>query len=192
MWQISSIYQFTQQSFELSYTCLLSGPTLSSILQAASECYLYVPNIKIEVQSQDLWSDMVCLYKDKLDFKKKLRISLDNQPAIDTGGVRRQVYTSVFTQFATNEHFRLFDGPNNCLRPACTADARSSGLLKILGSMVAHSVCQDGVGFPYLSQTCYAYVAGGEERALKFATLEDLPMDSAGFISQVCVYNPSY
>ena len=57
--------------------------------------------------------------------------------------------------------------------------------MKILGSMVAHSICQDGVGFPYLSLTCYWYIVGGEEKALQFACIEDVPADSAFIISQV-------
>ena len=116
----------------------------------------------------------------------RLRIILDGKPSIDTGGVRRQVYSSVFDNFAHNHTIRLFDGPENHLRPVCTAEARSSGLFKILGVMIAHSICQDGIGFPYLSPTCYWYMVGGEEKALQFATVQDLPADSAMVISQVC------
>lgn len=79
---------------------------------------------------------------------------------------------------------RLFDGPQNHLRPVCTAEARSCGLLKILGTMIVHSICQDGIRFPYLSPTCYWYITG-EEKALQFATVEDVPADSAMIISQV-------
>ena len=50
---------------------------------------------------------------------------------IDTGGVRRQVYTLAYEAFATNQFIRLFDGPEHHLRPAYSAEARSSGLLKI-------------------------------------------------------------
>ena len=122
MKQVSSIYSFTG---ERSFLCLSAGPTLASILVAVSEHYMFTPKKGVE-----------------------LCITLDNQPAIDIGGVIRQVYSSVFTEFPTNKFFQLFDGPINYLRPACTADARSSGLLKLLGKMVAHSICQDGVGFP--------------------------------------------
>ena len=62
---------------------------------------------------------------------------LDGKPSIDTGGVRRQVYSSCYESFAQNRVVRLFDGPENHLRPVCTAEARSSGLFKVLGTMIA-------------------------------------------------------
>ena len=127
-----------------SFLCLSAGPTLASILVAVSEHYIFTPKLKVAIESEDLWNDVVALYKKGVE----VCITLDNQPAIDIGGVIRQVYSSVFTEFPTNKFFQLFDGPINYLRPACTADARSSGLLKLLGKMVAHSICQDGVGFP--------------------------------------------
>ena len=52
--------------------------------------------------------------------------------------------------------------------------------------MIAHSICQDGCGFPYLSPTCYSYLIGGEDRALELVSLEDLPADSASVVSLVC------
>jgi len=52
--------------------------------------------------------------------------------------------------------------------------------------MIAHSICQDGIGFPYLSPLCYWYLVGGEEKALEYGvTTEDLPDDAAHLISQV-------
>ena len=130
---------------------------------------------------------MVGQYKSpNMYLHSRLRIILDGKPSIDTGGVQRQVYSSIFDNFAHNHTIRLFDGPENHICPVCTAEARSSGLLKILGVMIAHSICQDGIGFPYLSPTCYWYMVGGEEKALQFATVQDLPADSAMVISQVC------
>ena len=82
-------------------------------------------------------------------------------------------------------YVRLFDCPENHLCPACTAEARSSGLIKILATMISLSICQDGVGFPYLSPTCYWYMISGEEKALQYATINDMPADSAMIISQV-------
>lgn len=81
----------------------------------------------------------------------------------------------------------IFDGPENHLCPACTAKVRSSGLLNILGTMVARSICQDGIGFPFLSLTCYWYIVAGEEKGLEFATIEDVSADAAYLIKQVRV-----
>ena len=51
------------------------------------------------------------------------------------------------------------------------ATNRCSGMFNILGSIVEHSILQDGIGFPYLSTVCYWYVAAGQEtkKAFSFA-----------------------
>ena len=99
------------------------------------------------------------------------------------------MYSRVYADFAgastSGVPIKLFDGPPNQLRPVCTAEARSSGLFKVLGSMVAHSICQDGIGFPYLSPACYWYIISGEDKALQFVGVENLPADSASIVSSV-------
>lgn len=185
--QVSALYDFSGYDSKRCSNCLLHGPTLGAILEMINDRFLQYPKLKVSVDFDDMWADMVGQYKSpNMYLHSRLRIILDGKPSIDTGGVRRQVYSSVFDNFAHNHTIRLFDGPENHLRPVCTAEARSSGLLKILGVMIAHSICQDGIGFPYLSPTCYWYMVGGEEKALQFATVQDLPADSAMVISQVC------
>ena len=104
---------------------------------------------------------MVAQYKSpKLYLHSRLQVILDGKPSFDTGGVRRQVYSSCYETFAHNRAVRLFDGPENHLRPVCTAEARSSGLFKILGTMIAFVKMEL---FPYLSPTCYWYMVGGGE-----------------------------
>ena len=61
-----------------------------------------LPRVRIQVDSNDIWSDVTAVYKNYDDYNTKLRIQLDNQPALDTGGVRRQMYTTVFRNFANN------------------------------------------------------------------------------------------
>lgn len=117
---------------------------------------------------------------------KQLRVALHNQPALDTGGVRSQVYSSVYGAFLSNKYVKLFDGPLHCRRPLCTAESRSSGLFKVLGTMVAHSISQDGIGFPHFSPVCYWYMVG-EERALEFVSIDDLGADAASVVSKVTV-----
>ena len=99
---------------------------------------------------------MVGYYKSsKADFNVAIRIALTGEMSIDTGGIRRQAYTQVYSEFAQNKHIHLFDGPTNLLRPVVSASARSSGVMKILGKMISHSMYQDDIGFPYLSAVCY-------------------------------------
>ena len=80
---------------------------------------------------------------------------MDSSRAIDTGGVRRHVYTMAYSDLIHNKHIKLFDGPANHARPYSSAETRGSGIFKALGMMVGHSSMQDGV-FPFFLR----YVTG--------------------------------
>ena len=110
---------------------------------------------------------------------------ITGQPAIDVGGVRAQLYSTVYGAFAQNERITLFDGDVRYLRPRYSAEARSSGLLKILGMMVGHSIMQDGIGFPYFLPVCYWYLAGKEQKALESLSVKDLNEDVGFLVTKV-------
>jgi hypothetical protein len=181
--QILQVYRASGDDFEASMECMLGGPTIITLLNNSFE---QQSSVKIKVDEDDVWQDIVVHYKSPaVDLRKKLQVRVQNQPAIDTGGVRRQVYDTVFNEFVSNKHIKLFGGPSHSCRPTCTAESRSCGLFKVLGLMVAHSIAQDGVGFPYLSPTCYWYMVGGEEKAIEYISLCDVGADTAAVVSQV-------
>ena len=193
--QISALYDFTCHDFDKTMECLLLGPDLNSILKLMSKVSKTCPVVKIHVDEDDIMSDLVYFYKvSDTDISRcRIRIRLNGQPAIDTGGVRRQIYTSVLQQFSENLPFKLFDGPSNSLRPHYSAATRCSGMFKVLGTIVGHSIFQDGIGFPYLSPACYWYIAAGEEEAQQYLTLDDVGADCCSFVNQVSTtfYNSS-
>ena len=80
----------------------------------------------------------------------------------------------------------LFDGTARHLRPPCSAEARASGLFRVLGIMLGHSLLQSGMGFPYLAPQCYWYVVGREEQALENLSVEDLNADVGALVKKVC------
>ena len=147
------------------------------------------PIVKVHIDEDEVLPDLVAFYKtSNVDISKcRIRIRLNGQPAIDTGGIRCQVYTTVLQQFSENQPFKLFDGPPNSLRPHYSATTRSSGLFKVLGSIVGHSIFQDGNGFPHLSAVCYWYIAAGEETAMQYLSLDDVGADCCHFINEVSV-----
>ena len=185
--QIQVIFNLSGNNFDTSMECLLSGPTTESIVELACRRYESYPVVKISIDEDDVWADLVSYYKASMtDHKEsRIRIRMFNMPAIDTGGVRRQIYTTTFREFAENKHVRLFDGPPNHLRPFYSAEARSSALFKVFGTMVGHSILQDGIGFPYFSPLCYWYIAVGEEAALQNSSLKDVGEDVKEFITKV-------
>lgn len=87
------IYRASGDDFEACVECILEGPTTSSILSMLNAMFSKQPVTKLEVDTEDMWQDMVVHYKSPtLDTMERLRIVLLNQPPIDSGGVRRQVY----------------------------------------------------------------------------------------------------
>ena len=185
--QVICIFKLSGYNFDTSMECLLAGPTSESILKLTESLYEKFQSTKVHVDEDDAWCDLVSFYKGTTPNLRlcRVRICLTDQPPIDTGGIRRQLYTTVFQDFADNKHVNLFDGPPTLLRPRYSAQARSSGLFKILGTMVGHSLLQDGIGFPYLSPLCFWYIAAGEEEAMQHASLCDVGCDTVDFISKV-------
>ena len=54
-----------------------------------------------------------------------------------------------------------------------------------MGTMVAYSIAQDGIGFPHFSPVCYWYIVGGQERGIEFMSEDGLGGDVAQFVSKV-------
>lgn len=180
---MSVVFQLSGCDFDKTLNSLLKGPTRKSIIQLANERYTVA---KVKLDEQDLLSDFVACYKSTL--QSRVTVILAHQSVIDTGGVRRQTYTRVFQMFAENNYIKLFDGTARNLRPHYSTQARSSGLLKILGSMVGHSILQDGIGFPYLSPLCYWYVIKGTDTTLNYVTLNDIGEDAKYIVTKVHIY----
>lgn len=185
--QVCVIFDLACHDFDITMECLLSGPDLNNILKLMSKVSKTYPVVKVHIDQGETWSDLVSFYKaPNVDISKcHVRICLNDQPAIDTGGIRCQMYTSVLQQFSENLPYRFFDGPPNSLRPYYSAANRSSGIFKILGRIVGHSIFQDGIGFPYLSALCYWYMAAGEQAALQYLSPNDVGADCSNFICQV-------
>lgn len=143
--QVMCTYCIANDNFDAAMECLLEGPTLDSLLALHCKRCRGVSAAKVYVDSYDMWADLVGYYKSpSSDMHRPIRIVLDNQPAIDTGGIRRQVYTQVFQEFADNKHMRMFEGPLHHLRPVFSAEARPSGLFTVLGTMIAYSIAKMG------------------------------------------------
>ena len=50
-----------------------------------------------------------------------------------------------------------------------------SGLMTVVGKMIAHSIVQCGVGFPFLSPVCYWYLITGDvSEAISYGNIEDV------------------
>ena len=137
---------------------------------SASQIVLFCP-----VKKQILLVESIfAFYKGpRFDCHCELRIALREQPAIDTGGVRRQILSEVLKTIAFSTHLGLFEGPQDRRRPAFRISSLSSGVMKLLGHIIGHSIILDGQGFPYLSPPSYSYMVGNFDQALLLCTPED-------------------
>lgn len=144
--------------------------------------------VKVKVDQEDILSDALVIYKSSsFDPTCPLMIQYRMQPAIDTGGVLREFYTDVFREFVVKPGMRLFEGLPERLQFCYNHQALTCGLPKMLGTMIAHSLCQDGPGFPYLSPCNYYYIAtGNTEHAVAYATIADVfDTEVREFVEQV-------
>ncbi len=168
-----AVYRAANNDLDASASCLTDGATLSKMLHFS---FNERPSVKLTVDTNDAWVDSVTYYKsNRCDTTNRLRVN--EQPVLDTGGVRNPLYSMVFEEFACNKHVRMFDGPYCHLRPLCSAESRSSGLWKVLGKMVAHSIAQCGLGFPFLSLVVYWYIAEGENKSIEYLSIQDVGCD---------------
>ena len=150
------------------------------------------PSVRLEVDPDDLVSDAISFYKGtKFQPCQPIRVAFIGQPAIDSGGVKRQFYTDLFIQLVTTNQFKLFQGPTNRLLFYYDQTALNCGLFKMLGKMVAHSICQWCPGFPYLAPAMYYYVATGEiNQASAYASIADIPTgEELNYMLKRCIQN---
>ena len=133
-------------------------------------------------------SSAVAFYKaSKFDKDGQLRLYMRGQPGVDTGGIRRQFFSVVFNKLALSSSLKLFEGSANRLRPTFRLSNLSSGLLKVTGTMVAHSYLLDGQGFPFLSDCCYYYLCGCTDKAMTMITEHDLRDHMKSLVNEVGV-----
>ena len=164
--QLRYLYDLSKHSFTCAVDCALAGPSLET-LRSLARMHLTVPleespRIRLDVDDNDLdWVEAALAFYKQAKFNKQayVRVSIRGQPGIDTGGVRRQFFSVVFTKLAQpSASFSFFDGLPNRLRPAFKASTIASGMLTTIGTMVAHSILMDGQGFPFLADYCFYYI----------------------------------
>ena len=80
-----------------------------------------------------------------------------------------------------------FEGPvPTCLVPAYSSNVLASGILRVLGKVIVHSLLQGGPGFPFLAPYVYTYITTESiEKAFDQVTLSVLPTSVATMITMV-------
>lgn len=193
--QLKYLYALSNSSFSRTVDCALDGPSLES-LRSLALTQLTIPleespRIRLEEEDDEQdWVDAALAFYKQAKFNKQayVCISIRGQPGIDTGGIRRQFFSVVFSMLAQpSTSLSFFEGLPNRLRPAFKASTLSSGMLNTIGTMIAHSILLDGQGFPFIAYYCYYYMAGHYDHAITCITLEDVDTRVNNILSGVCL-----
>ena len=136
----------------------------------------------------------MAIYKNPhFDETCPLRISFTGQPAIDTGGPRREFFYQVFSKLADGDNSsgfsQLFEGPSTRLVPVYNARVAFSGLMKCVGQIIAHAIAHCEIGFPRLSPVCYWYLINQDvSEAISYANISDIrDISVSDYIRKVCL-----
>ena len=133
---------------------------------------------------------LLAFYKGpKYNLIPALTVCLSRQPAIDTGGVKRQVFFQVSERIAFSEYLELFDGPLGRRRPAFRISSLADGVMGLVGRMIGHSVVLDNIGFPYLSPVSYFTMVGITNQTLLRCTPRDASERVQQIVTQVSRIN---
>ena len=190
---ISILYSIANYDFVATFDSLIKGD-LPSILDLVKSNLIKTeaddtPNIYVPESGEEYdWAiPAFSFYKSsRFNPRRAINVILEGQPAIDTGGVRRTFFTVVYEKVISG-YLDMFEGPPKRLRPAFKMSVLNSGILKILGQMIGHTLLMDGIGFPYLSPPCYYYMAGKWNTAITFITDEDVSSRVRHVLKQVWI-----
>lgn len=138
------------------------------------------PVIRVTVDDNKVILDALPIYKSPtFDPVCPVTVQFQNQPAVDVGGPKREFYTRLFVNIAKADgglNLVLFEGPDGRLMPKYSATIIVySGILTVVGKMIAHSIVQCGIGFPFLSPAAYWYIVSGDiARAVGYCNISDV------------------
>lgn len=117
------------------------------------------PDMAVAVDQKAVVVKALTIYKDsKFDVTRPFRVSFNNQPALDVGGPKTEFFTILFeelTEMNGQPLPALFEGNSKRLLPLYNSSIVYSGIFVAIGKMIAHSIAQCGVGFPYLTPCAY-------------------------------------
>lgn len=191
---VSAVYQVSKLDYGATFDCLYNKDgTLEAVLELMKEKTSMIeeiedpPRIRINTDNTEDWVESAfSFYKSQRFLKSSgVRINVQDNPGIDAGGIRRDFYSRVYEKLATG-YLGIFEGKRSRLRPAFTLSVLASDTLKHLGTMIAHSILMDNIGFPYLSPAAYYYMANKLDIAVTLITDDDVSDRTRYIIKEVC------
>ena len=170
-------------------TLCLDGLNMKCLLRVFKAMKMDTRVKRIRVDPDDILSDGLAAYKSpKLCVNRPLEVDFIGSHAVDLGGPRRQFFSTLLHELATNPRLRLFEGDYNGanLLPSVNHDAIISGTFKLVGKIILHSILMEGPGFPLLPLPIYHYmITGSVTAALPHLNVAHLPLRAKVVVDQV-------
>ena len=186
--QLKYLLELTKGNSNVVCDILLEGLTVSNIMHLWKHSIASheVKRISLGAYNPEhAAEELLSFYKSsKLNPFTVVRISIGNQPVIDTGGVRRQLYSDALIRIANNKD--LFESTENGIRPVFRHTALSSGMFTTVGRVIRHSIIMDQQGFPYFSPACYYHLSGNVDTAISETNMGDVGSHVKHLVSKVC------
>ena len=191
---ICAVYQVSNLDFAATFDCLHNKDgTLEAVVSLMKESVLTAnedmdpPRIRIATHKIEDWVESAfSFYKGKkFNTDKSVRVTMQDNPSIDAGGVRRDFYSRVYEKLASG-YLGIFEGKTYHLRPAFTLSVLTSDTLKHLGAMVGHSILMDKIGFPYISPSLYYYMADSVDTSITLVSDNDVSDKTRYIVKEVC------
>lgn len=163
---------------------LLGGIMPHDILEQLSQQLLSKHSITLSVDDESAVGDAIAYYK-KRDVDLSHPLTIKYSEGLAAGGLSRQFYSDVMMHI--KDKMNALEGPvPTCLIPAYSSQVLASGILKILGRIIVHSLLQGGPGFPFLAPFVYKYITTESmDQAFDDVTLAELPTPVANMIYAV-------
>ena len=151
-----------------------------------------VRRIRVETyKAEETLEELFSFYKsNRYNPYAVVRISIEDQPAVDTGGIRRQFYNDALLKLSNTED--LFERTDSGILPIFRQSTLSSGLFTTIGKLIGHSIIMDEQGFPFMSPAIYYYMAGLADTAVSVVTMGDLGCYTKHIITKVKCYMCMY
>lgn len=183
--QIKFLLELTKGDCDMVSNILLEGISAENLINLWKQGGGEIRRIRVETyRDEDTLEELLAFYKSsRFNPHSIVRISIEDQPAIDTGGIRRQFYSDAFIKLSNNED--LFERTESGVLPVFRQSTLSSGLFTTIGKLIGHSIVMDGQGFPYMSPSIYYYMAGLTNTAVSAVSMKDLGSYTKHIVSKV-------
>lgn len=135
---------------------------------------------RLRIDPEYMLSDVLGFYKrQSFDAKRRIKVMYMDQPAIDTGGVVKQLYTDLFKLFEKGspiEQFPpIFQGEVGRKMPVYSSVIASGDLFETIGKVLAHAIVQCGFCIANMAPFIYKYIVTGSiKSSLDNVSVEDV------------------